>query len=137
MSYILKLAIFILVASLCISKNHVSGQNPCNFYFGSILKCEDITDLSLVSAEDANESSIETIFLLPKSPLKFDRNLTFAGSEDKFKDNYKLILENFKSGTFDKKQWLPVLQNILLVGHENGAGHLFGRSTANQSTYLT
>ena len=71
-------------------------SDKCEFYSdASILKCENILDLSNINADEAEVSSIETLYIKPKFATRLDRSLSFSGSGDRFKENYDASLINF------------------------------------------
>ena len=60
----------------------------------SILKCDQIVDLTLVDTSNATIDSILTVSIRPKDPAIFT-GISFDGDEEKFKESFMLILENF------------------------------------------
>ena len=76
----------------------ITNSKPDKCEFSSILsllKCENIVNLSNINANEASISSIETLFIKPKDSIKLTSKLNFSGSSNNFKKGFDVILENF------------------------------------------
>ena len=66
-----------------------------------VLKCEDVDNLTSITANQAQASSINSLYVKPKNLISFDASFSFSNSIlDKFQENFDVNLENFNGFAF-------------------------------------